>query len=90
MVKGISRQSRTSAESGGCLGNASKSQIPLILSLQLADDIVPASIRNDRRTRLPEHAVPVAFHVDVAAGTQQGHGICVSSDFRRIAIAGKG
>lgn len=58
--------------------------------LKLTHDIILSLNRNHRRTEFPEHAVPVAFHVDVAAGTQQGHGICVSSDFRRIAIAGKG
>jgi len=62
----------------------------LLHALQLLDDIVPASIRNDGRTELPEYAVPVASHGDTAARTQQGYCIGVSSDFDIIAITGKG
>lgn len=58
--------------------------------LQLADDVVLASIRDDRRTVLPEHTVSVASHGNAVAGTQQGHGIFVSSHYSLVAIAGKG
>jgi hypothetical protein len=60
------------------------------LALLLANDISISFIRNDRRTKLPEHTVIAAGHGNAVTRTQEAYGIPMPPDVNVIAIAGKG